>query len=49
MLYALACREELRGKKSKCNGGGYDGCACGRYNEKDLAEVERRKKVSEAT
>lgn len=25
------CREVLAGRQAKCNGGGYDGCACGIY------------------
>lgn len=29
------CRHLLCGEESRCNGGGYDGCACGPYTARD--------------
>lgn len=34
------CRETLRGREAKCNGGAYDGCACGPYNVADYKALE---------
>lgn len=34
------CREELRGGEARCNGGAYDGCACGPYNVADYKKME---------
>lgn len=34
------CIHELRGGEAKCNGGGYDGCACGPYNVADYKRIE---------
>ena len=33
------CREELRGRPGRCNGGGYDGCACGPYSAADRRKI----------
>lgn len=35
------CRHRLRGEESHCNGGGYDGCACGPYDQTDKARLRR--------
>lgn len=40
------CRHELRGQESKCNGGGYDGCACGRYTKADKEKLRKRGALS---
>lgn len=34
------CIHELRGGEAKCNGGGYDGCACGPYTVADFKAAE---------
>lgn len=33
------CLHQLRGGEAKCNGGGYDGCACGEYTQDDFAAL----------